>query len=458
MLSYNSISVQKIMLLISSFIFYGFADVRFLPFLIYIIIVTYCASYYCKNKVLLFLFIAIDILPLAFIKYFPKKWIFPLGLSFFTFQSLGYIIDVFTQKIKKETNFLNVCLFLCFFPTVSNGPILRANDFFPQLNTVHKFDYKNATDGMKLICMGLFKKFFIADNLASYINSVLAIEKLNEQYGLAVFLACILYSFYIYCDFSGYTDMAVGIAKYLGFNVGKNFNKPYLSKSISEFWTRWHISLSSWLRDYIYIPLGGSRVSKIRTYINLFITFLVSGIWHGSTMNFLVWGLLHASFLCLERFLSPLIQKFKIPSVFKILITFIFISFTWIFFRASSLHEVAIIFSRIVNIPYEISMFVRMRLNHQIGIIGAIRQGFADEGFFRNLTEFSSIQVGLYSLLALMIFDFTTKGSSELISFKAFPVILRWGFYLLIAFYVFYKILPMLLYHNLNTSFLYFDF
>lgn len=353
---------QKLVLLFGGLCFYAFADLRFLPFLFYLFMISYFAGLCCKNRGLLIFFVLADLSPLLAFKYCPSllhvHWIFPLGLSFFTFQSIGYIADVYKKKIESERNPLDVALFVSFFPVISSGPIQRAGIFIPQLNTLHHFDYDNATDGMKLFAWGMFKKIVIADRIALYVNYVYG--SVSEQHGLALLLATVLYSFQIYCDFSGYTDMATGIARYLGFDAGKNFDHPYFSKSVGEFWRRWHISLSSWLRDYVYIPLGGSRVALPRIYLNLMITFLISGIWHGSTWNFVIWGALHGLFLCVERATKPLQEKLSIPQILRIFITFCLVTFAWIFFRAENMQEGCLIVKKIGNIPNEIPLFCNL--------------------------------------------------------------------------------------------------
>ena len=290
-------NLQQILLLGANFIFYAFADFRFLPSLIYAIFASYLESFILskrKNKILLAISIFALLIPLLFFKYIPKDYhksiIFPLGLSFFTFQSISYVVDVYKGKMTAQSLF-KTALFISFFPCITSGPIQRANNLIPQLEKIHRFDYDNATDGLKLFAWGLFKKLCIADRIALYVNFVYA--DIGNMSAFALLMATILYSFQIYADFSGYSDMATGIAKYLGFDIGKNFDHPYLSSSVGDFWRKWHISLSSWLKDYVYIPLGGSRVSLPRVYFNLLATFLVSGIWHGAGWNFVLWGLLH---------------------------------------------------------------------------------------------------------------------------------------------------------------------
>ena len=258
-----ALKLQRFLLLIASFIFYAATNLRFLHFLLYAIILSYISTQFLqknKNRIMLFIVIIADLLPLLFFKYAPVDWkghiLFPLGLSFFTFQSISYIVDVYKSKIEAQSLF-DTALFISFFPCVSSGPIQRAENLFPQLQKIHRFDYESATDGLKLFAWGLFKKLCVADRIALYVDHVYA--DAGSAAGTALLLAAFLYSFQIYCDFSGYSDMAIGTARFLGFDVGKNFDHPYLSRSVGEFWRRWHISLSSWLRDYVYIPLGGSR-------------------------------------------------------------------------------------------------------------------------------------------------------------------------------------------------------
>lgn len=447
----NPVLIQNILLLAASLVFYAFADLRFLPFLFYIIIVSYIAGRLCKNKTIFILFLIADIAPLFAIKYCPlilhTHWIFPLGISFFTFQSVSYIVDTYTKKILSEKNFLNVALFISFFPVISSGPIQRAGNLIPQFQNVRTFDYNNATDGMKLFAWGMFKKLCIADRIAVYVNYVYG--NVNDSYGLAILLATILYSFQIYCDFSGYSDMAIGIARYLGFDVGKNFDHPYLSKSVGEFWRRWHISLSSWLRDYVYIPLGGSRVALPRIYLNILITFLVSGVWHGSTWNFVIWGLLHGIFQCIGRATKSFWEKIKVPSFIRIFITFCLVTFAWIFFRSDNLQEAGIVISKIAQVPQNISQFFVIKGN--LGIKEAIRALFAlnDDNF----GGFSGMIKLLFLLCILIFCELTTQKLEGITLVKSRSFLIRWILYILFVYILLFSI-------NLsfNTEFLYFAF
>ena len=356
----NALCAQQILLFAAGIVFYAFADLRFLPFLLYVTAVSYLAGLFVRNRLSLALFVIADLLPLLFFKYAPQDWhtrlVFPLGLSFFTFQSVSYIADVYTKKIAAEKNPLMVALFVGFFPTIASGPIQRAPVLLPQLKEIHRFDYDNATDGMRLFAWGMFKKLVIADRIAVYVNYVYG--DTGSMSGLALLLATALYSFQIYCDFSGYSDMAIGVARYFGFDAGRNFDHPYLSQSVGEFWRRWHISLSSWLRDYVYIPLGGSRVALPRIYLNLMITFLVSGVWHGAGWTFVAWGLIHGAYQCIGRATKPLQERLRIPAAVRVIITFCFVTFAWIFFRAGRMGEALGVIRGIASVSSEIVQLI----------------------------------------------------------------------------------------------------
>ena len=447
----NPVLIQNILLLVASLFFYAFADLRFLPFLFYIIIISYIAGKFCKNKTLFILFLIVDIAPLFAIKYCPlilhTHWIFPLGISFFTFQSITYIVDTYTKKIPSEKNFLNVALFISFFPIISSGPIQRAGNLIPQFLHIRNFNYDNATDGMKLFAWGMFKKLCIADRIAVYVNYVYG--NVNDGYGLAILLATVLYSFQIYCDFSGYSDMAIGIARYLGFDVGKNFDHPYLSKSVGEFWRRWHISLSSWLRDYVYIPLGGSRVALPRIYLNILITFLVSGIWHGSTWNFVIWGLLHGIFQCIGRATKSFWEKIKVPSFIRIFITFCLVTFAWIFFRSNNLHEAGIVISKITQVPQDISQLFVIKGN--LGMKEALRTLFAlNDG---NFGGFSGMALLCLLMCAFLFCELITQKKDGLIFIKQKTGIIRWSIYIIL-------IMSLICFGNfgLSSNFIYNNF
>lgn len=270
----------------------------------------------------------------------PLNILLPVGISFYTFENISYTVDVYHRKIEPERTFLNYLLFLSFFPKLVMGPIVRASDFIPQLKKPYVVTERDFTEGFYLIVTGLFKKVVISDYITTnYVNYIFDAPSLHT--GLECLLAVYGYAIVIYCDFSGYSDVAIGIAKWLGITIPANFNAPYKSMSIAEFWRRWHISLSSWLRDYLYIPLGGNRHGTLRTYIHLFITMLLGGLWHGASWNFIVWGGLHGGALAVHKVWSDVKKKdyqrtSRLKRIVSIILTFHVVCLGWIFFRSSS--------------------------------------------------------------------------------------------------------------------------
>ena len=279
----------------------------------------------------------------------------PIGISFHTFQTLSYIIDLYRGKIPVERSFVKFALFVSFFPLLVAGPIERANRLLPQLERRNHFDVDRLSSGLKLMLWGFFKKVVIADRLAEYVNQIYPHPA--DFSGATLALATYCFAFQIYCDFSGYTDIAIGSARVLGYDLMQNFNLPYLARSISEFWQRWHISLSTWFRDYVYFPLGGNRVSARRWAFNIMVVFALSGLWHGANWTFLIWGALHGGYYLLEKHVGPyagdLFQLCGIPQRVRVLlqtlITFHLVLFAWIFFRAGSLHDALFIVQRICS-------------------------------------------------------------------------------------------------------------
>ena len=271
----------------------------------------------------------------------------PIGLSFHTFQAMSYTIEVYRGNQKAERNFGIYALYVMFYPQLVAGPIERPQNLIHQFYEKHEFEYNRIAEGLKLMLWGLFKKIVIADRLALYVNAVY--NNPTHHNGTTLILATIFFAFQIYCDFSGYSDMAIGIARVMGFKLMTNFNRPYFSRSISEFWKRWHISLSTWFKDYLYIPLGGSRVSIPRVYFNLFFVFLISGLWHGANWTFIIWGALNGFYLIFAIITQNLrsnidksigLKKFpKFNQLLNILITFILSCFAWIFFRANNVSD-----------------------------------------------------------------------------------------------------------------------
>lgn len=363
-----------LMLLIASCVFY----MAFIPAYILILFVTITIDYFAgiwientqggRKKTYLIISIISTCLVLFVFKYFnffntnmasvatflgwnypigALEIILPIGLSFHTFQSLSYVIEVYRGHQKAEHNFGIYSLYVMFYPQLVAGPIERPQNLLHQFYEKHDFDYARVVSGLKLMAWGLFKKVVIADRLAVFVNLVYNDPHAYE--GLPLVLATVFFAFQIYCDFSGYSDIAIGSAQVMGFKLMKNFDRPYFSKSISEFWKRWHISLSTWFRDYLYISLGGNRVSKPRWYFNLFFTFLVSGLWHGANWTFVIWGALHGFYLVFAILTGKARDKVNhwlglehMPGLMKfvqVASVFVLADFAWIFFRAANIQD-----------------------------------------------------------------------------------------------------------------------
>lgn len=369
----KDLKLQNLLIVVASYIFYGWWDWRFLSLILLSTVIDYAVGRglakeenLFKRRILLFTSVAANLSFLGFFKYFNffsetlanafsffgVAWpvsslniILPVGISFYTFQTLSYSIDVYQRKIAPTDDFIAFCAYVSFFPQLVAGPIERASNFLPQFFRQRIFNYDQAIDGMRQILWGLFKKVVIADNCATFAN--LTFNNPTAYSGSTLLLGAIFFALQIYGDFSGYSDMAIGIAKLFGFELTRNFAFPYFSRDIGEFWRRWHISLSSWFRSYLYIPLGGSRCSKLLNIRNTFIVFMVSGLWHGANWTFVVWGALHASmFLPLllarknRRYLDVVAAGQLLPGaadLVRMTTTFALTTFAWIFFRATSL-------------------------------------------------------------------------------------------------------------------------
>ena len=293
---------------------------------------------------------------LGSIRFLPAESIIaPIGISFYSLCALGYVADVYKSKAPTERNFIKYILFISFFPVVTSGPIQRSDVFLEQINEEKKFSYEQVRSGVLMIAYGLFAKSFVADRLGYIVDK--AYEGYETHTGCILLIGVVAYAFQLYCDFMGYSFIALGSAKALGFELPENFRQPYFSRSVKEFWGRWHISLSTWLRDYIYFPLGGSRKGKARTLINIAAVFIISGIWHGRGLTFIVWGALHGIFRIVEELTLKIrdgfIERFgnkpagKILSGLTVIWTFILVDFAWLFFRAESLDSALVIIRRI---------------------------------------------------------------------------------------------------------------
>lgn len=345
-------------LLLASFIFYSALAVPWLPavlgFVIFITYFTGIGIHTCQSekrkKLYLWFGIGANILILASLKYLPSvasiRLPVAVGLSYYVFQAISYLADVNKKTIEPERHLGYFALYLSFFPKLLQGPIERANDLLPQLRQPYAFDYNMARSGLLLFTWGLFKKIVVADRLALFVNPVFG--DVHSYQGIPLILATYFYTLQIYMDFSGYTDMALGSARLFNIRLTQNFNSPYLSTSVSEFWRRWHITLSNFLRDYLYIPLGGSRFGSARRAINLMITMLLCGIWHGAGWAFIVWGGIHGLFLVAGVYYRPIKNKLHsligwdksfFLKAWQTFFTFNLIAFAWIFFRANNLSD-----------------------------------------------------------------------------------------------------------------------
>ncbi len=276
------------------------------------------------------------------------KLLLPVGISFYTFQSLSYVVDVYRGEIVAEHHFGIYATFVSFFPQLVAGPIERTNNLLPQIKAEHKFDYERAMYGLKLMLWGYFKKIVIADNIAVYVDKVY--NDLAVSNGFALIIATVFFTLQIYCDFSGYSDIARGTARVLDIELMQNFQSPYFASSVKEFWSRWHISLSTWFRDYVYIPMGGNRVGKIKHYWNLLVTFLVSGLWHGANWTFVIWGAVHGIAQIVENALGiKPAKKHGILWLLRVLIVFLFVSSAWTFFRAQIIADAIYVFAHMFD-------------------------------------------------------------------------------------------------------------
>lgn len=267
-----------------------------------------------------------------------SKLLLPVGISFYTFQALGYSIDVYRGTTQVERNFVTYALFVSFFPQLVAGPIERSNNLLPQFRQPRSFDYEGAMKGLRMMVWGYFLKLVLADRCGTYVDAIY--NHLEMHNGGSYLVASLLFPFQIYGDFAGYSLIAIGAARVLGFRLMQNFRQPYLACSVGEFWHRWHISLSTWFKDYLYIPLGGNRVGRARQYVNLMVTFVVSGLWHGANWTFLCWGALHGGLLCLEKSLGIGRRTYRgLSRLWHWLLTFALVCFAWIFFRADSVSD-----------------------------------------------------------------------------------------------------------------------
>lgn len=358
----------------------------------------------------------------------------PVGISFYTFQTLSYTIDVYRGAIAPERHLGKFALYVTFFPQLVAGPIERSNNLLPQLQSLrYKFDYARVVSGLQLMLWGFFKKVVIADRLAVYVN--LVYNNPGEYYGLQIVMATVFFAFQIFCDFSGYSDIAIGAAKIFGVNLMKNFDKPYSAKSISEFWKRWHISLSTWFKDYVYIPLGGNRVIKWRWYYNLFITFFISGLWHGANWTFIIWGALHGFYLVFAIITRPhrdaLIKRAgldKRPFVLKtlqVISTFVLVNLGWLFFRANNLPDAMLLLKNMFTLVPAASLFDLITPGALLGnlalimILEAAHALEKDRPFVLSLSEKPMfVRWPAYVAVTLAVLYLSTSAAQQFIYFQ----------------------------------------
>ena len=445
----KNLKLQNILLLVSSYFFYACWDWRFMFLLIFSTLLDYFTGLKMAEsntgqmkKFWFWLSVIINLGFLAVFKYYNffaesfadlvsnfglqvDPWtlqvILPVGISFYTFHGLSYVIDIYKERIPAEKNFVEYSVFVSFFPLLVAGPIERATHLLPQIKVKRKFDYDKAVDGLRQILWGLFKKIVIADQCAIYANQIF--NDAGHQSGSNLFLGALFFTFQIYGDFSGYSDIALGTARLFGIELLRNFSFPYFSRDIAEFWRRWHISLSTWFRDYLYIPLGGSKGGTWMKVRNTFIIFLVSGFWHGANWTFIAWGLLNALFIMPSIIFNTNRNNLEIvakgsyfPSareLVSIIITFLLTVFAWIFFRAASIGSAfayikglfsASLFTKPTVMPYIVLFFIAFFMI--VEWLGREEQ-FALNRFGLNWPK--PIRHGFYMLLIMAIFLFSTK-------------------------------------------------
>lgn len=355
--------LKKIFLLVASYLLYMNFNPTYALFLLAISLITFFGAKLLSNRRIFTgggkIIAVLVLIPLLIFKYYNfinesvfsflslfhlrfqlpgLNWAIPVGISFFTFQALGYFLDVCHKRISVEKSIVDYLLFVSFFPQIASGPISKASELLPQIKLLAPFSYDKAVKGCRYFLWGLFLKIVVADRAGLYVALIL--DHYQSFSGLNCLFASFMYSVQIYADFAGYSFMAIGVAKLLGFDLINNFNHPYFSTSVTDFWRRWHISLSRWLKDYVYIPLGGNRCSKARNYLNIMATFLVSGIWHGANWTFILWGLFHGICQVIEKRFG--LQKSESKGLIRfvrILVTFLIVSFAWILFRSPTIAD-----------------------------------------------------------------------------------------------------------------------
>ena len=416
-------------LLIASLVFYAWGEPRFIAVMLFSILINYLSGVALDwfnlkviKKVVLLLSVVLNISILIYFKYtnFIVETIndiskgslnyidivMPIGISFFTFQAMSYVIDVYRKKVEAQKNIYKLALYISFFPQLIAGPIVKYHDIHEQINK-REIKYEKLIYGIRRFVYGLGKKVLLANTFGEVVDKIFANDLNMIDYKIA-WLGAICYTLQLYFDFSGYSDMAIGLGKIFGFDFLENFNYPYISKSITEFWRRWHISLSTWFKEYVYIPLGGNRKGTLRTYINLIIVFFVTGLWHGANWSFVIWGLYHGTFLIFERILNfGKLKDNKINKVWRYFYTLIVVMFGWVIFRAENISyalgyiKKMILIEINVNLPFTLMYYVNNKLIIVL-IIGII----ASTGVFRkvlNQYEYNNLYVKVSIYIGTLI-------------------------------------------------------
>ena len=389
-----------------------------------------------KRRRLVWLLVLLGLLPLLVFKYYNfinnsisnglasigllfslpgLNWAVPVGISFFTFQAVGYMLDVYHGRIKTEKSITDYVLFVSFFPQVASGPISKADELLPQIKKAHTFNYNQAVSGLKYLLWGMFLKVVLADRAGIYVDTVFAAY--DKFSGVGCALASVLYSIQIYADFAGYSLMAIGIAKTLGFDLINNFKRPYFATSVSEFWKRWHISLTRWLTQQVYIPMGGSRCSKVKNYWNILVTFLVSGIWHGANWTFILWGVIHGVFQIIEKALGWNKKESKgVVKALRIVFTFAVVTVAWVFFRSPSIGDAFGMIGRHIATDGKLFADLQTLLYVAIAIVPLLLFEFGKEFFpktYGKIKGYTLVRWAVYlAVFAMIVLNGIHDGSS----------------------------------------------
>jgi alginate O-acetyltransferase complex protein AlgI len=448
--------LRWMLLLVGSYLFYIVGNGNYVFILIFSTITDYWIArqliktdHILRRKLLLSISLFLNLSVLFFFKYYNffsgevGNWvstlnidfappmldvILPIGISFYTFQALSYTIDVYRGEIQPETNLGIFATFIVFFPQLVAGPIERASNLLPQISQQFTFDEDRIVSGLRLALWGFFKKVVIADRLSIYVNNVYASPE--DFSGQMLLVATLFFAFQIYCDFSGYSDIAIGVARILGIRLITNFRQPYFSQSIREFWRRWHISLSQWFRDYVYIPLGGNRVSFRRNLLNLIIVFILSGLWHGASWTFVIWGTIHGGIIIVETLLSRNKPQSEQPpsllkSILKTTVTFIIVVIAWVFFRADTLDDALYILTHFHHIDWSTLNSISIAFNRDDGVVDILRHVNILNYSFQRLQFILS-----GTLIALLLtVDYIEMHYGMTAVFNRLPTLIRWSAY-----------------------------